>query len=121
VCSIDINKTADGVLARQSDKDKNMIERRLVQFAREASIDVRSGLDIAPIKRMPPNLREARKITIGRHRVYYTGHHTQCSYTTFFIKEFKKTGVNDEDDIRFQKILIRAIGDRDTRPLSIDN
>ena len=71
------------------------------------------------MKRMPPDLREARKITIGRHRVYYTGHHTQCAYLSFFIKEFKKTGVNDEDDVRFQKILVKAIGDRIIRSLSL--
>ena len=88
-----------------------MIEKRLIQFAQEASIAVSGGLDIAPMKRMPSDLQDARKITIGRHRVYYTGHHTQCSYTSFFIKEFKKTGVNDEDDSRFQKALIRAKGE----------
>ena len=119
MCSITINKTADDILARQSEKDRRMIERRLVQFAQDASVSVKGALDtIAPMTRMSGDLKQARKKTIGRHRVYYTGFHTQCSYRAFFVKPFKKAGVDDEDDPRFQNTLFRAMDDREYRELA---
>jgi hypothetical protein len=117
VCSIVMNKTANDIFTTQEEKDRKMIEKRLIEFAKSASITISGALDIPPLKRMPPELKETKKITIGRHRVYYHGHHSQCNYTSFYIKKFKKSGVNDEDDTRFQKILTRAIRDSDVHPL----
>ncbi len=88
-----------------------MIEKRLFHFAADANPDNPGMLD-APsrnFKRKREGLKSVRKITIGRHRVYYTGHYKQCSYKTIYVKQFKKSGVNDEDDKNFQNKLRKAI------------
>lgn len=118
MCSITINKTADDILTALNENERKMIETRLINFAQQASVQMRGGLDIAPMKRMPDDLKLARKKRIGRHRVYYTGFHTQCSYETFFIKVNKRKGVNDEDDRGFQRALLRAIDDPQYRELA---
>jgi hypothetical protein len=87
-----------------------MIQKRLSEFAKDASVENKGALDnIPPLTRFTGELKLARKIHIGRHRVFYIGFHTQCSYQAFYIKEYKKTGVNDEDDKRFQKALLKAM------------
>ncbi len=88
-----------------------MIERRLFQFANEADINKPGGLDnpALAMKRMPDDLRDVRKIRIGRHRVYFIGHHQQCRFHAFYIKSFKKTGVDDEDDPKHQRKLSGAL------------
>jgi hypothetical protein len=59
----------------------------------------------------PPDLKNVRRRQAGRHRVFYIGHHTRCSFKIIFVKEFKKTGVDDEADSAFHKIITRALGD----------
>ena len=118
MCSITINQKADSTLNDQSQKDKRMIESRMIGFAQEASVERTGALDIAPMTRMPPDLKNIRKKTVGRHRVYYTGHHSKCTYNIFFIKEYKKSGVNDEDDSSFQKLLGKAMSQLSTRTLT---
>jgi hypothetical protein len=100
-------------------KDKPMIERRLFQFANDADVNRRGGLDNPALimKRMPDDLKDVRKITIGRHRVYFTGHNTQCSYTAIYVKLYKKTGVDDEDDPRHQKQLVKATLDNSLKEI----
>jgi len=61
---------------------------------------------------MPPGLQNMRRLRAGRHRVFYTGHHSECSYLVFFIKEFTKTGFSDEDDRQFQRLLASALEDQ---------
>jgi hypothetical protein len=76
-------------------------------MADEADVGRSGGLDnpANTLKDMPPELRGARKHRIGRHRIFYTGHHNECSYHTFYIKINKKAGVNDEADPKFHAIL----------------
>lgn len=104
-------------LERSSDRD--MVERRLFQFANEANIDSSGGLDNPALvmKRMPEELRDVRKIRIGYHRVYFTGSHRHCAYRAFYIKPFKKTGVNDEDDRKHQRKLSAALREPMTRTI----
>lgn len=97
------------------------IEQRILRLAGDADIETAGALDrIAPDRRMPPDLRGARRIRVGRHRVYYTGHHTQCSYTMFYVKIYKKSGVDDEDDPRHQRQLAKAIKVATSRELMIE-
>ena len=123
MCSISTNSIADNQLDElgRSD-DKDMIEARLYNFAKESTVEKPSMLDSTKchIRRMPRDLRNIRKITIGRHRVYFTGHHTQCSYTAFYIKMFKRSGENDEDNQRFQRILGFAICEPPIRTIEIE-
>lgn len=111
MCSMFSNSDADECLADiGTEKDKRMIERKLAQMAADANTEVQGGLDmVPPMRRMPEDLRGVRKMTIGRHRAYYVGHHSQCSYTLFYVKAFKKSGTNDEDDSRFQRQLSQAL------------
>ena len=114
MCLISINATANELLVElERSGDRDMIEKRLYNFAKEASIDNPARLDDPQchMKRMPEDLKHIRKISIGRHRVYFTGYHNQCSYQVFYIKKFKQTGKKDEDDRRFQKILKTAVSD----------
>lgn len=114
MCSISTNKTTDKQLCElERSGNREMIEKRLYNFAKESSVQCPAILD-APqchIRRMPDDLRDIRKITIGRHRIYFIGHHTQCSYKVFYIKAFKQSGKNDEDSRRFQGILKTATCD----------
>lgn len=102
-----------------------MIEKRLAQFAADANVEQAGHMDSPQhhMKRMPPDLRGARKMTIGRHRVYWEGHHSKCSYRLFYVKPFKKTGVDDEDDPGFQSKLkkaLRAPGERQLKESKSD-
>jgi hypothetical protein len=120
VCSISTNATMDEQLTDlERSHDRDMVERRLFQFASEANVENSGGLDDPTLvmKRMPEELRDVRKIRIGRHRVYFTGSHRQCSYRAFYIKAFKKTGVSDEDDPKHQRKLGAALREPATRAL----
>lgn len=121
MCSISTNGTMDSQLTSLGHHDKNMIERRLFQFASEANVHRSGGLDSPALtwKRRPQELRDAnaRKISIGRHRVYFNGSHKQCAYSAFYIKSFKKKGVDDEDDPRHQERLISAAGEPSKREI----
>ena len=118
MCSISVNRTVDEQIAELGHSgDKEMIERRLFNFANEADRNRSGPLDTPDkrMRRMPEDLRHIRKISIGRHRVYYTGHYRQCSYKAFYIKMFKKSGVDDDDTRKFQKILRQVLGEPSER------
>lgn len=114
MCSITVNATVEAQLEelrRSGEKKmKKTIEKRLFLMADEANVGRPGGLDnpANTLKDMPPELRGARKHRIGRHRIFYTGHHNLCSYRTFYIKINKKAGVNDEADPAFHEILKTA-------------
>ncbi|HZG52771.1 MAG TPA: hypothetical protein VEZ40_11610 [Pyrinomonadaceae bacterium] len=97
-----------------------MIEKRLSRMAGDANTTTSGGLDTLDthMMRMPAELHDARKKRIGRHRVYYIGHHHQCSYQCFYIKVNKKKGVDDEDDASFQEKLKSALTEPALRTLS---
>jgi len=63
---------------------------------------------------MPEALREIRKRRVGYHRLYYTGHHTNCYYDTCYLLTFKKSDSKTEldDDKIFQSHLINALADK---------
>lgn len=121
MCSISTNATIDNQLTSLGPREKNLIERRLFQFADDANLDRLGGLDNPGLiwKRRPQELRDvnARKLRIGRHRIYFTGSNKQCSYFAFCIKSFKKGGVDDEDDTKHQNRLINAMKDPTIRTL----
>ncbi len=123
MCSISTNSTNDNQLDElERSGDKDMIEKRLYNFAKESTVQNSSILDSSEchMRRMPKDLRNVRKIKIGRHRVYFTGHHTQCSYAAFYIKMFKRSGKNDEDNQRFQNELGPAICEPPIRTIKIE-
>ncbi|MBC2713012.1 MAG: hypothetical protein HGJ94_19065 [Desulfosarcina sp.] len=94
MCSISTNHTVDTQLEDlERSNDRVMIEKRLYNFAKEADINNPGRLDspTCRIKRLPDDLKALRKIQIGRHRIYFTGHCNQCSYKTILIKLFKKS------------------------------
>jgi hypothetical protein len=118
VCSITVNSIVEQQLINlERSNNRELIEKKLYRFATEASPSTPGALDIPGMYGMPSKLQKIRKKRIGRHRIFYTGHHTQCRYHVVFIKEFKKTGVNDENDSRFQRILIGALIDQPIRQL----
>ena len=108
MCSLTINAVADEILTGQNAKNKAMIEKRMVVLAGEASIKNPGALDNLGMTRMPEDLKDLKKKTVGRHRVYYLGHSTKCNYRIIYIKVFKKSGVEDDDDKAFQKMLAKV-------------
>ena len=108
VCLISVNNTANQQLDDlEHSKDKTIIEKRLYQFAKVANKQQSGPLDSPKnrIKYMPEDLRMIRKHRIGRHRVFYIGHHTDCLYKVFFIKQFKKSDkVNHENHCNYTNL-----------------
>jgi hypothetical protein len=112
VCSISTNSTVDEQLKElQRSNDRKMIEKRLFEMADYANVGRAGLLDetSTKVKDMPPELKDARKIRIGRHRIFYTGEHKKCTFSTFYIKIHKKKGVKDENDKSFQDILKKTL------------
>ena len=117
MCSISTNSTADQQLTSlKSSGDEQRIEKKLREFAGDSTIEKSGFLDLPAhhLHGMPDDLKHIRRIRAGRHRVFYTGHHTQCAYSVFFVKLFKKKGVNDELDKHFHKVLKAVVGDPPT-------
>ncbi|MGH9427955.1 MAG: hypothetical protein ACRD2L_16850 [Terriglobia bacterium] len=118
MCSISRNQTADEQLAkleRSNKKHRTDIEKKLVAFARSASIQQAGPLDDTSchLQGFPADLKSIRRRRIGRHRVFYTGQHTTCAYEAIYVKAWKKKGVEDENDHAFRQHLRRAL-DRPT-------
>jgi hypothetical protein len=113
------NDVARDCLDDLGGKDAGMIKKRLSELAAAADKATAGHLD-APqhhMKDMPADLQHIRKMTIGRHRVYWEGHHTDCSYRLCYVKTFKKKGTDDEHDQRFQRKLSGAFGASGDKPL----
>lgn len=132
MCSISTSETIDehfDELKRSGQKDK--LKKRLIEMATEASMEQPGALDNPSciMMRMPEELRHVRKYGFGAHRVYFTGKNTDCSYRAFYVKAFKKSGVDNEDDKAFQARLIKTLSepithtypDTDTPELDKDN
>ncbi len=119
LCSVHFKATAAAQL-EQLMGGSELIKNRLGHFANVANKETPGALDDPAThrKRMPDLLKETRKKRIGRHRIYYSGNHQGCRYDVFYIKLFKKSGTDDEDDPKFQKRLIRLLSDESVLELS---
>ena len=119
MCSITTNKNVDDILEGENDQQRTKIEKRLFQFAEDSTVE-KSGIldDKAPLTRYSGDLKLTRKIDVGRHRAYYTGFHTHCTYKLFHIKINKKEGVDDDDDPRFKRFLLKVMKEPQQREIS---
>ncbi len=109
MCSVNLNSIVNQEL--QLGDTKNRIEKKVRSLAFNASVTSPGLLD-SPGKlmhHMPDALKDVKKYTIGRHRLYYLGHHSDCSYDVIFIKWFKKDDKNREVSKAFQEKLISAL------------
>ncbi len=117
MCSIylDPNFTVQLDSKQLRDKSKK-IKKRLFQFADEADRERPGALDdlSCHMTRRPDSLKEVKKKRIGRHRVFYTGTHRDCRYDVVYIKPFKKSGTDDDDDQDFQNRLINLLTKSDS-------
>lgn len=112
VCSLTFNTTAEEQLARlERSADRDFVEGRLKDYAFEASVEIAGALDnpTCHMKGMPQDLKDIRKVKVGRHRVYFTGHHSKCTYDIRFIKVHKKDDKLEENRRSFQETLKRMI------------
>lgn len=123
MCSISLSSFADGQLASKQLRDDNKkIKRRLFRLASEADTNNPGALDSVShhMQRMPDELKDIRKIAIGRHRAYYKGSHHACSYEVILFKAFKKSGTDDNDDITFQQRLINILSAEDAETVAVE-
>jgi hypothetical protein len=125
VCSMRVNSTFETGLAevkRTGDKQWKSIEKRLAQFAADASVERPGRLDDKSdrLRGMPTDLQEVSHVRIGRHRVYFVGNHSKCEYFAFFVKVFKKTEKLNESDPRTQETLRQALKLEGKRELRLE-
>jgi len=80
--------------------EREQLENKIIKRAFGANLAMQGLLDAQSthLRQMPNDLRHIRKETIGRHRIYYFGHHSDCSYTVFYIKLNKKKDSKAQDD-----------------------
>lgn len=109
-------------LAAQVPTD-GFVERRMESFAHDAKVDKRGILDATNTHLrtgFAADLRKAgvRKKQVGRHRVYFTGEYTDCTYTAFFIKENKRGDDWSQDDNNpdFQSLVRTALSAESLSP-----
>lgn len=105
VCSVSINLTFHEGLTLLN--DKGSIENKLLKFASEANPTQSGALDTPDclLHDWPADLKHVRRKRFGRHRVFFVGHHKQCSYHAFYLKTFKQKGKEDENDKSLHKRL----------------
>lgn len=113
MCSILKNRSFDKLLEKLVAGEQKTILERMYRFADAANETQPGPLENSTnlIKYMPVDLQKVKKHRVGRHRVYYTGNHTQCSYRAFYVKANKKSDKDQEGSKRFQKKLGRALDD----------
>lgn len=123
MCELWSNSTADQhfVELLKGSGGEKLIEQRLIRLAGEATLTRAEGLELG-LERLKdwfhdPQLRTVRKITIGRHRIYVQGRHSECRFIVRYIKQFKKTGVDEEQTDRFKNRIFRALKEPSTRML----
>jgi len=86
--------------------ERDFIVRRMTHFAAEPG----HPLDgIRPMKRLTLVVNPIRKLTVGRHRLFFTGKGSECTYRLAWVKVYKRSGVDNEDDPSFQRKLIQAL------------
>jgi hypothetical protein len=114
-----VNATADAQLTSLP-QDKEALEKKLFNFAADSDIGRSGFLDLPArhLSGMPSDLTHIRRVRTGRHRVFYTGNFNQCSFNVFYIKKFKRTGVEDENDTRFHRILRGVVDESPVRTIN---
>ena len=106
-CQLHIRKAANDALQRLPQRDARLCVDHMTRLAADESCPL--DLPQRHIKRLPDDLRQIRKLKKGRHRLYYTGHATQCNYFLCHLKTFKRSGVEDDDSMEFQNRLRAAL------------
>jgi hypothetical protein len=121
VCLVHSKAAADEALERIRRSGDRAWEEKLARFADEDTTERPGGLFLMleGIKHLPPDLRSIKKIQIGRHRAYITGHYSLCEYDLHWVKTFKKSGRDQEGDSDFQRKLLQALDEPRTRTLPL--
>ncbi|HEX8735658.1 MAG TPA: hypothetical protein VF721_10070 [Pyrinomonadaceae bacterium] len=124
MCSLTLNNTSNEQLDSLLGERKQ-VEKKIVSRAFGANTTTAGLLDALSthLRQMPEDLRHIRKETIGRHRIYYIGHHTDCSYTVFYIKLFKKgdSAAQDDNNPLFQNKLRAGLESPNVRTIEDPN
>ena len=114
MCTLSLTKTADEQL-KQLQGDRKKLENNLKQRCFEANVSAPGLLDHGDLLHspFPQDLRNAglRKVTIGRHRVYYLGSHKDCNYDAVYVKLHKKSDnwAHDDNNPAFQNRIRTAL------------
>lgn len=123
MCSVNLNRTANNQLT-SADNQAEAIEKKVKRLAFAANRETPGQLDALGThrKRMPDALKDIRKHDVGYHRIYYTGHNTDCCYNVFYLLVNKRgDNRNTQDDNRdFQRALIEALADKSSGRLIED-
>lgn len=124
MCLITVNSQVESQMEDlRHSGDKVDVEDKLKGFATEADTTKSGALDTPDclLRGWSGDLADVRRKRVGRHRVFFVGHHTKCSYHTLYIKMYKKKGVEDENDKGFQRQIERLLDKPLTRTLNPEN
>ena len=114
-CQLRVGKSAGKILdSRKFKAYRSLILERMTRWAAETAHPLDNPSH--RMKRMPADLKDVRKIRVGRHRCFFTGHSSGCCYTLIYVKTFKRSGVQDEDSGRFQQKLISMLVEASSMP-----
>lgn len=123
MCSITVNSQVEKQLETlKRSGEKVDVEDKLKALATEANKNQSGALDTPDCllrgTGWSGDLADVRRKRLGRHRVFFIGHHTKCTYHTLYIKMNKKKGVEDENDSSFQQHIGRQLDKPSARTLN---
>lgn len=118
MCSLTVTEYLASQLVNIGPAQAKFIEDNMSRHAWAANIETPGILDRESNHLQAGfavDLRQAgiRKQRIGRHRIFYTGQHTECNYSAFFVKSYKKKDDNQRDDnnVNFHAVVREALSD----------
>lgn len=116
MCSLTITNSLANQLDQLGNNQAPFIRDNMVRRAHAAKVDlpgVLDGQDTHLKSGFAQDLKDngVRYERVGRHRVYFFGHHTGCNYTAFYVKAFKRKENKEVDDNSpaFHTVLRKAL------------
>lgn len=102
--------------------EDDVYQKKLIRFADAADTKYPGPLDNSSgcLKHMPDDLKHIRHYRVGRHRIFLTGHHKNCHYHAWYIKEFKRDGRDTEGSKPFNETLRTVLNSPANNLLTID-
>ena len=119
MCTLQSSSFADECLAQLPPKERAACESKYARMAASDSVEVAAGLSLLlnPVSDWAkhPDLKSVRKIGSGRHRLYFTGEHEDCTFTLVFMLVHKRKEDDTPNTKPFQDRVLKALRDPQKR------